>query len=161
MGWLHSLFSPLRRMWVRAHSERRNRKSSIHLCLWSPSYDRIRHSIFVMVLVHCRHFSSSFLEYFLPSLWTFFFWEFLSELSCIRWHGFSGAVSDAFLWQGGECTSCTRTCSPARTRTCRSCGRSSSTRTATRRSSSSSSETLEEQPAMACIYVWGQHHSLA
>ncbi|RLN33060.1 hypothetical protein C2845_PM03G23550 [Panicum miliaceum] len=54
---------------------------------------------------------------------------------------------------GGECTSCTRTCSPARTRTCRSCGRSSSTRTATRRCSSSSSETLEEQPAMACIYV--------
>jgi hypothetical protein len=35
MGWLrlHSLFSPLRRMWVRAHSERRNRKSSSFCCV--------------------------------------------------------------------------------------------------------------------------------
>jgi hypothetical protein len=30
MGWLHSLFSPLRRMWIRAHSERRNRKFSAY-----------------------------------------------------------------------------------------------------------------------------------
>ncbi|GJN09932.1 hypothetical protein PR202_ga27986 [Eleusine coracana subsp. coracana] len=30
MGWLHSLFSPLRRIWVRAHSERRNRRG-MHL----------------------------------------------------------------------------------------------------------------------------------
>ncbi|NP_001315016.1 hypothetical protein Zm00014a_021938 [Zea mays] len=58
MGWLrlHSLFSPLRRMWVRAHSERRNRRGmrilykDVQSCqdedvrvLWSILIDSHRH----------------------------------------------------------------------------------------------------------------------
>uniref|UniRef100_A0A0E0Q5E1 Uncharacterized protein n=4 Tax=Oryza TaxID=4527 RepID=A0A0E0Q5E1_ORYRU len=56
MGWLHSLFSPLRRLWVRAHSERRNRRGmyilykdvqscqdeDVHV-LWSILIDSHRH----------------------------------------------------------------------------------------------------------------------
>ncbi|KQK20421.1 uncharacterized protein LOC112270121 [Brachypodium distachyon] len=56
MGWLHSLFSPIRRLWVRAHSRRRNRRGmhilykDVQSCqdedvqvLWSIFIDSHRH----------------------------------------------------------------------------------------------------------------------
>lgn len=100
MGWLHSLFSPLRKLWVRAHSARRNRK----LFLRTHSFNM--HQLLLVISAIAKPFSLIILrgeiDLFLPSNVVM-----ALTLLCLM-----------LSWQGGECTFCTRMSSLARMRMC-------------------------------------------